>query len=196
MNLGLRALALTALLAVPAGLTAQQPATVPDSGRGMMMRHQGMMEMHPGVPDMMMMMGNMEYSPERLLALNGELSLTAQQIMALTALRDQAKKSRDGAMDKIKTHMDELHTALDAATPDTSAIRTHFLAAHDAMGQAHLAMLITNARAKAILTDAQRTQLSQMHRMGMMHHRGPGRAGPDGPDGPAVWRGRPAMRVF
>ncbi|HWH02470.1 MAG TPA: Spy/CpxP family protein refolding chaperone [Gemmatimonadales bacterium] len=192
MNLRMRALALTALLAVPAGLTAQQPATVPDSGRGMMMRHHGMMGMGPAMPDMMMM-GNMEYSPEHLLALNGELSLTAQQIMALTALRDQAKKSRDGTMDKIKTHMDELHTALDAAMPDTTAIRTHFLAAHDAMGQAHLAMLITNARAKAILTDAQRTQLSQMHRMGMMNHRGPGRAGPDGP---AVWRGRPAMRVF
>lgn len=190
MNLGMRALALTALLAVPAGLTAQQPATVPDSGRGMMMRHEGMMEMHPGMPDMMMMMGGMEYSPEHLLALNGELSLTAQQIMALTALRDQAKKGRDVAMEKMKTHMDELRTALDAASPDTTAIRTHFLAAHDAMGQAHLAMLITNARAKAILTDAQRTQLSQMHRMGMMNRRGPGRADPAG------WRGRPAMRVF
>jgi hypothetical protein len=63
-------------------------------------------------------------------------------------------------MDRIKTHMDELHAALDAA-PDTTAIRTHFLAAHDAMGQAHLAMLITDARAKAILTEA---QLAQRHR--------------------------------
>ena len=187
MNLRMRALALTALLAVPAGLNAQQPTTVPDTGRGMMTRHQGMMGHRMGMPGMMGggMMGGMEYSPEHLLAMNGELSLTVQQITALTALRDQAKKSREGAMDKIKTHMDELRTALDAATPDTTAIRTHFLAAHDAMGQAHLAMLITNARAKAILTDAQRTQLSQMHRMGMMNRRGP-----------AGWRGRPAMRVF
>ncbi|HKR55614.1 MAG TPA: Spy/CpxP family protein refolding chaperone [Gemmatimonadales bacterium] len=191
MNLPTRTLGLVLLMAIP--LAAQQPMMA-DSGHhahGDMMMEHGMMG--PGMPDMMMMMGNMEYSPEHLLALNGELSLTAQQIMALTALRDQAKKSHDGTMDKMKTHMDELRTALDAATPDTTAIRTHFLAAHDAMGQAHLAMLITNARAKAILTDAQRTQLSQMHRMGMMHRRGPGRAGPDGP---AVWRGRPAMRVF
>lgn len=188
MNLPTRTLGLVLLMAMP--LAAQQPMMA-DSGHhahGDMMMEHGMMG--PGMPDMMMMMGNMEYSPEHLLALNGELSLTAQQIMALTALRDQAKKSRDGTMDKMKAHMDELRTALDAATPDTTAIRTHFLAAHDAMGQAHLAMLITNARAKAILTDAQRTQLSQMHKMGMMNHRGPGRARPAG------WRGRPAMRVF
>ena len=188
MNLPTRTLGLVLLMAMP--LAAQQPMMA-DSGHhahGDMMMEHGMMG--PGMPDMMMMMGNMEYSPEHLLALNGELSLTAQQIMALTALRDQAKKSRDGTMDKMKAHMDELRTALDAATPDTTAIRTHFLAAHDAMGQAHLAMLITNARAKAILTDAQRTQLSQMHKMGMMNRRGPGRARP------AAWRGRPAMRVF
>ncbi len=191
MNLPTRTLGLVLLMAIP--LAAQQPMMA-DSGHhahGDMMMDHGMMG--PGMPDMMMMMGDMEYSPEHLLALNGELSLTAQQIMALTALRDQAKKSRDGMMDKMKAHMGELRTALDAATPDTTAIRTHFLAAHDAMGQAHLAMLITNARAKAILTDAQRAQLSQMHKMGMMNRRGPGRAGPDGP---AVWRGRPAMRVF
>lgn len=186
MKLGMRTLPVLAFLAVP--LAAQQPMAG-DSGRahgGMMAP--GMMEhgmMGPGMPGMEMMMASMEYNPAHLLALNGELSLTAQQITALTAIRDQAKRAQDAAMEKMKTHVDELHTALDAATPDTNAIRTHFLAAHDAMGQAHLAMLIGNARAKAVLTDAQRTQLSQMHhRMGMMRHR----------EGPAVWRRRPAMR--
>ena len=188
MSLSMRTLGLALLVAVP--LAAQQPMAADSEhhAHGGMTMEGGMMG--SGMPDMMMMMGGMEFSPEHLLALNGELSLTAQQIMALTALRDQAKKAHDGLMDKMKTHMDELRTALDAASPDTTAIRTHFLAAHDAMGQAHLAMLITNARAKAILTDAQRAQLSQMHRMGMMNRRGPGRAGP------AAWRGRPAMRVF
>lgn len=171
MKLGMRLLTLTVLLAAP--LAAQQPA---DSGaphphgRGGMMEPGGMMMMRGrmGGPGGGPMMGGagMAYSPARLLALNGELSLTAQQITALTALRDAAKKSRDGAMDKIKTHMDELRTALDAATPDTTAIRTHFLAAHDAMGQAHLAMLITNARAKALLTDAQRGMLESRRRGG------------------------------
>ena len=193
MKLGMRALAATAILALP--LAAQQPMAA-DSGHAHGMMGPGMMDHGMGpdmamMPGMSMMMESMEYSPAHLLALNGELSLTAQQITALTAMRDQAKRAQDAAMEKMKTHMDELHTALDAPTPDTTAIRTHFLAAHDAMGQAHLAMLITNARAKAILTDAQRTQLSQMHhRMGMMNRRGPNGRGMAG------WHGRPAMRVF
>lgn len=179
-------LALAALVAV--SLAAQQPMgadSVRHSHGGMagpdMMEH-GMMG--PAMSEMMMM-GGMEYEPAHLLAMNGELSLTAQQITALTALRDAAKRSHDAAMDKIKTHLDELRTALDAASPDTTAIRTHFLAAHDAMGQAHLAMLITNVRAKALLTDGQRAQVAQMHR-GMMEGRRRG--------GPGAWHGRPAMR--
>ena len=174
MKQAIRVLAALALLGAP--LAAQQPAA-PDSahhrggmmgpgGPGMMGHHDGMMGPGMGMMDGMMMEG-MEYSPAHLLAMNGELSLTAQQITALTALRDAAKRDGQAAMDKIKTHMDELRAALDAASPDTVAIRTHFLAAHEAMGQAHLAMLITNARAKALLTDAQRTQLQEMHH-GMM----------------------------
>jgi len=188
MKQGMRMLAVLAMLGAP--LAAQQPAA-PDSGhhRGGRMGPggPGMMEGHGGMmgPGMGMMMGGMEYSPAHLIAMNGELSLTAQQITALTALRDAAKRDGQAAMDKIKTHMDELRTALDAASPDTVAIRTHFLAAHEAMGEAHLAMLITNARAKALLTDAQRAQLAQMHH-GMMEGHRRGHAG--------GWGGRPAMR--
>ena len=188
MKLGMQTLTLVAVLSAP--LAAQQPM----ASDSMHHEHDGMMGhgrmghgmMGAGMPGMMMM-GGMEYAPAHLLAMNGELSLTAQQITALTALRDAAKRTHDAAMDKIKTHLDELRAALDAATPDTVAIRTHFLAAHDAMGQAHLGMLIANARAKALLTDAQRTQLAQVHRgMGMMEGRRRG--------GPGAWHGRPAMR--
>lgn len=186
MKTQLRALALALTLAVP--LAAQQPSAPPPDS--MNHPHPGMMGpgmMGHGTMGEMMdlmapMMGDMMYTPAHLLAMNGELSLTAQQITALTALRDQARRAHDAAMDKIKTHLDELRAALDAATPDTAAIRTHFLAAHDAMGQVHLAMLITNARAKALLTDAQRAQVARM-RHGMMEGR---RRGPGG------WRGRPA----
>lgn len=174
-----------ALMAV--SLAAQQPMGADSAHHPHGGMSPGMMEhdmMGAGMAEMMMM-GGMEYAPAHLLALNGELSLTAQQITALTALRDAGKRSHDAAMDKIKTHLDELKTALDAATPDTVAIRTHFLAAHDAMGQAHLAMLVTNARAKALLTDAQRAQLAQMHH-GMMEGRRRG--------GPGAGRDRPAMR--
>ena len=174
-----------ALMAV--SLAAQQPMGADSAHHPHGGMSPGMMEhetMGAGMAEMMMM-GGMEYAPAHLIALNGELSLTAPQITALTALRDAGKRSHDAAMDKIKTHLDELKTALDAATPDTVAIRTHFLAAHDAMGQAHLAMLVTTARAKALLTDAQRAQLAQMHH-GMMEGRRRG--------GPGAGRDRPAMR--
>ena len=134
--------------------------------------HHGRMGMmHHGMPGMGgmpgMMMGGMAFAPEHLLAQNGELQLTAQQITALTALRDASRRDGKAAMDKIKVHMDELRASLDAASPDTAAIRMHFMAAHEAMGQAHLAMIIAGARAKALLTDAQRTQVMSWHgRMG------------------------------
>lgn len=183
MKITTRLLALAALVAAP--LAGQQPMG-PDSthhpGAPMMREGHGMME--PGMAAMMaMMMPDMAYDPAHLLALNGELSLTAQQITSLTALRDAAKRTHDAAMDKAKAHLDELRSALDAAAPDTVAIRTHFLAAHDAMGQAHVAMLIANARAKALLTDAQRSQVQQM-RHGMMEGRRRG--------GPGGWHVRPA----
>lgn len=191
MTRGMRLLTLSFALAA-APLAAQRP-TPPDS-----MRHPGMMGpgmMAPGMMDhgmmsmMAGMMGDMAYAPAHLLAMNGELSLTAQQITSLTALRDQAKRAHDAAMDKAKAHLDELRSALDAASPDTAAIRAHFLAAHDAMGQAHLAMLIATVRAKALLTDAQRAQVAEMRR-GMMEGRRRG--------GPGAWHGRPAgrMRLF
>jgi Spy/CpxP family protein refolding chaperone len=159
----LRVVAFVAIV-VAAPLAAQQP----DSGmRGRKMigdtahrQHMGMMEPGMGGMSGMMMMGDMAFAPEHLLAQNGELQLTAQQITALTALRDAGRRDGKTAMDKAKVHMDELRTAMDAASPDTAAIRMHFLAAHDAMGQAHLAMLVTLARAKALLTDAQRAQVA------------------------------------
>ncbi|MFI5236148.1 MAG: hypothetical protein ACHQXA_10590 [Gemmatimonadales bacterium] len=170
-----------AALVVAAPLTAQQP----DSGmHGHMMKHDstqhGPMRMmgRGGMGPMGPMsgrMGNMAFTPTRLLARNGELQLTAQQITALTAIRDAAERDSRAAMERAKTHLAELKTAMDAAGADTAAIRTHFLAAHDAMGQAQLVMLISDARAKALLTEAQRAQVTAWsERMG---HGGWGRPG-------------------
>ena len=105
----------------------------------------------------------MAYAPARLRARNGELQLTAQQITTLTAIRDAARRSTETAGQPSRRHLDELKVALDADTPDTTTIRTHFLAAHDAMGQVRLAMLVAGARAKAVLTDAQRAQIAAWH---------------------------------
>jgi hypothetical protein len=59
----------------------------------------------------------------------------------------------------------------------------HFLAAHQAMGDAQLARMIAGVRARALLTDAQRKQVedaSARMRKRMMGGRG----------GAMMWRGR------
>lgn len=149
------------MLSIP--LAAQQPGN-PGQGQaprpGMEWRHEGRGG-RPGMPPMDR--GEMAFQPDHLLARNGELQLTAQQITALTGIRDAARKASQAAMESSKKHMDELKVALDAGAPDTNAIRMHFLAAHESMGQAHLARIIAGARAKAVLTDAQRTQVAAWH---------------------------------
>lgn len=186
MRKALRFLGLAAALVSP--LAAQQPddgSRGPMGGpEGGMMRHSrsGMMR-HGGWSD--------GYSPERLLSRNGELQLTAQQITALTALRDATRKAAQAAMEQARKHMDELRVALDASTADTAAIRAHFLGAHDAMGQARLARLIANAKAKTLLTDAQRAEVAKWRGHKGRGGWGGGRRGADwgrhgagGPGGP------------
>jgi len=56
----------------------------------------------------------------------------------------------------MQTHMGEMAKAMEAATPDTVQVKTHFQAAQAAMGRAHWSMLSAAAQARAILTDAQR----------------------------------------
>lgn len=203
---GTRMLGMLALLAVP--LAAQQPAK-PDTtrpmmprmgqgmgeGRGMgmgqgmmgpgmmgMMAH--MMQMHQmmgGGPQMMTMMRGMAFGPEHLLNRKDALELTPQQVTRLTAIRDAAKAAHDAAMADAGNHMRELADAMKAAAPDSNAMKTHFQAAHAAMGRAHWTMLTAATQARAVLTDVQRgrvegmadAMMMQMHqrmqRMGGMH---------------------------
>jgi hypothetical protein len=101
----------------------------------------------------------MAYTPDHLLDHRDSLQLTADQVTRLTTLRDAAKSSHDAAAADFKTHMDELSSAFQTASPDTNALRPHFAAAHDAMGKAHWAMLAAAAQARAVLTDAQRQKV-------------------------------------
>ena len=126
-----------------APLAAQQP----------MMEGPMMQEMGPA------MMKTMLYTPQHLLARKDALGLTAEQVGKLTALRDATKAAHDAAMVEAQTHMKELEQAADAPKPDTSAMKVHFQAAHNAMGKAHWAMLVSAAQARALLTDAQRTKV-------------------------------------
>jgi Spy/CpxP family protein refolding chaperone len=139
----------------PMAVAAQTPWT-PGSGAGWRGEGRGPGEMRRSSADM-------AFAPDRLLAQNGELQLTAHQVSALIAIRDATRHSADAAAEQARRHLDELKVALDAATPDTSTIRTQFLAAHQALGEARLALLVATARAKAILTEAQRAQVLAAH---------------------------------
>jgi len=154
--------ALTWLAVAAAPLVAQQPHRM---GRDQqMMSHMMQMEQM-----MAPMMRAMAFTPDHLLARKDSLNLTAQQITRLTALQDAAKPAHDQAAADAKTHMDALAQALNAASPDTAAVKAHFQEAHAAMGKAHWAMLAAAAQARGVLTDEQRTRVDRWASRTMDH---------------------------
>ena len=153
-------LAVVALAAAP--LAAQQPAKPDTSGHammgpgmmpGMMMGSSMMREMGPAMATMML------YTPQHLLARRESLGLTADQVNRLTALRDGSKATFEAATTEAQTHMKELDQTANAPRPDTTALKTHFQAAHNAMGKAHWTMLTSAVQARQVLTDAQRAKI-------------------------------------
>lgn len=166
-----RILILLACTAVP--LAAQQPQAM---GHHHMMGQPCVMgQPCPMMPQMQQMghmmapiMRAMAFTPDHLLANKDSLKLTPQQITKLTTLRDAAKATHDASGAGVKTHMDAIAQAWTAAAPDTAALRSHFLAAHEGMGKAHWAMLAAAAQARSVLTAEQRARVDQwateMHR--------------------------------
>ncbi len=153
-------------------LAAQQGGMQrPAASRGHMMQGRGMMEsMMPGMDSMMApMMHVMAFTPEHLLREKTALHLTSDQQSELTALRDAAKAAHDAAAQQAAAHMREMEQAMNAATPDTAAVKMHFDAAHRFMGEAMWAMARGAAQARALLTDAQRKQVEDMSARGMSH---------------------------
>jgi Spy/CpxP family protein refolding chaperone len=144
-----------ALIALP--LAAQQRdsvrATPPGTPRGMM--GMGMRQGMQGEG-----MGGMHrlhaFMPAALIEHEAHLNLSSQQVTRLEQLRDAAKAAHDAAQGQAQAHMQEMMRALTAATPDSGQVRAHFVAHHEAMGQAHWAMLRSALQARAVLTDAQR----------------------------------------
>ncbi len=154
-------------VACAASLVAQQPDTAKP------------MPIHPGMPGLMVprpgmdmggmmgdsameqmmhvMMGSMAFMPQHLVAMKDTLKLTPDQVTRLTAIAQRATTAHDAALAAAKPHVAEM-----AQATDTAAMKHHFAAAHDAMGQAHWAMLSAAAQAKAVLTPAQRTQVQAM----------------------------------
>jgi len=140
------------LLALVAFATAPLAAQHPMMGQGgmgqtmddAMMRHMG-----PGMRKVML------YTPQHLLARKDALGLTADQVTGLTRLRDAASAAEEAAENEAQAHMNEGEQAASAAKPDTSALRVHLQAAHNAMWKAHWAMIASAAQARGVLTDAQ-----------------------------------------
>jgi hypothetical protein len=97
-------------------------------------------------------------SPEHLLGMQPMLGLTAQQTGRLTALRDSDRATEAAAVRTAQMHLRELRQAMQAAAPDTAAVREHIDAIHTALQDAQRAMLGSAAQARAVLTDTQRRQ--------------------------------------
>ena len=139
---------LLTLVTLAAGpLAAQQATTPPDHMMGDAMGIQQMM-----AP----MMSVLAYTPQHLLAHKDALALTSDQVARLTALRDATKTAHEAAWADAANHLRELRVAADAPTPDTTTWKTHFQAAHAAMGKAHWVMLASAAQGRAVLTEEQR----------------------------------------
>jgi hypothetical protein len=156
-------------------LPAQQPA------HPMMPGPMGQMGDPMGFQDMMgPMMQVMLYTPQHLLARKEALGLTNDQVARLNSLRNAAQVGQEAAMAEAKNHAQAVQQAAAGPTPDTVALRTHFEAAHAAMGKAHWLALVSAVQAKAVLTDGQRTKVKvwadsmqawmQQHRQMMQPH--------------------------
>lgn len=152
---------LVAAAAAAAPLAAQQHPMGPGGG----MMHGGMMA---GMDSMMApMMRAMAYVPQHLLERKDSLHLTVAQVARLTALGDSAWAAHQAAAGQMKMHLGEMEQVLQTAAPDTAAVKMHFGAAHRFMGDAMWAMVRAAAQARALLTDAQRSQVDAMAKSGM-----------------------------
>jgi hypothetical protein len=166
-------LATVAVAALTLPLAAQQPGGMPrDTAHGRPM--QGAMMRGMDMDSMMRpMMRMMAYTPEHLLAEKEALHLTGDQVSRLTALGDAARTAHDAAARQAMMHMGEMEEVMHGAAPDTSAVKHHLDAAHRFMGDAMWAMLRSAAQARALLTDAQRSQVDDMAKRPMeMRHGG------------------------
>src|ERR1041385_6419379 len=135
-----------------APLAAQQP--MPPMGH-MMGDPMAMQEM------MGPMMQVMLYTPQHLLARKDALGLTPDQVSRLTGLRTATQAGQDAAMSEAKTHMQELEQAANAPAPDTTGLRTHFQAAHAAMGKAHWLALASAVQGRAILNRSEERRVGK-----------------------------------
>lgn len=100
-----------------------------------------------------------QFAPAAVLREREALGLSDEQVTRLTILAEETAAVRDKALATHETHRNQLQHALMAPVPDPATIRTHFDAAHAAMGHAHWVGVDAAIRSMAVLTDNQRAQV-------------------------------------
>ena len=105
------------------------------------------------------MMGMEAYGPAKLLEQRAALSLTADQVTQLQALADTVKRTADPAKAEHDTHHDAVVKMFQQASVDPAQVSQHAQAAMQAMTKACVAEMTAAAKARNVLTAAQRTQV-------------------------------------
>jgi rRNA maturation endonuclease Nob1 len=118
--------------------------------QGMMQEMQGMMGE---------MMGVHAYNPAALLERKADLGLTGDQERKLEALASEVKTAKDHAKLEHATRHARIVEQFKLAKPDPSKVKVDGQEAMQDMAAAHGVSLSAAARAKALLTDAQRTKV-------------------------------------
>lgn len=102
------------------------------------------------------------YAPAAVLGMKDHLSLTATQLEQLTALAEEEKTAVGNAHQPAHAAHMELRKIQDAESPDLEAMRQFFMAHHTAEGNMQWLKVTYAAKARALLTAAQRSHVDQM----------------------------------
>jgi hypothetical protein len=131
--------------------------------QGMGMMGQGGMQMGGGEGAMGVLTSVFgRYAPAAVLGMKEHLSLTAEQEAKLTALVEEEKTAVTNAHHPAHAAHMELRKIQDAESPDLEAMRQFFMAHHTAEGNMQWLKVMYAAKARALLTAAQRSHVDQM----------------------------------
>jgi hypothetical protein len=156
------ALAGAAFLAMSTIATAQN-APMPRHEPGVMggrmeAQMQGMMQEMQGM--MHDMMAIHAYAPDELLDRRADLSLTADQVKALEGLATEVKTAKAHAKSEHDVRHARIVAEFKVPRPDPAKVKADAQEAMQDMGAAHGIELSAMARAKGLLTDAQRDKVT------------------------------------
>jgi hypothetical protein len=149
-------------LAAMTSLAAQEarpPVRDHDGMMGMMMPEQMHQQMDGMMGGMSAMMGIHAYDPASLLDSKSDLALSKDQIAKLDGLAAEVKIAMDHARTEMGTRHARISEQFKQANPDPAKVKADGQEAMQDMAAACGVELSAAARAKAVLTDAQRAKV-------------------------------------